>query len=476
MNTDKDYNSPDIVDEEIALWTVNSELPRCLMGGTRAMKEAGEKFLSKHKMEKQSVYDNRLANSTLTNGFRKTVSFLSGQVFQEDVVFSDEVPEEIKTWAESIDSKHNGINIFCKRNFGEGLGKGMSFILVDTDKTDDDPKARSKEQEKEMGLRPYFKEIKGEDVIGGRVDENGELTQFRFKETVKEAKGEFGSITVTQIRVLLPGQWGIYRQDANGNWMIHDSGSFNVNIIPIVPFIPGEETSNISGETPLMDLAELNLDHWRSSSDQRNILHVGRVPILFGKGIDIKAMEASTATMITSNEDYADLRFVEITGAAINAGREDLKDLEAKMAMYGLQQLAQRSGDISATQKAIETAESNSSLGSWALEYESTIWKAFYIAAQMFKLDLPKGSITVNKEFNFGVLNVEEITKIVELYEAGLLSAQAAFSEVRRRGFIDEHLQWQEMLPEIENENRSPTGSLSDLSGTLFGKTEEGEE
>ena len=37
---------------------------------------------------------------------------------------------------------------------------------------------------------------------------------------------------------------------------------------------------------PLLDLAWLNLAHWQSSSDQRHILHIARVPILFARGMD----------------------------------------------------------------------------------------------------------------------------------------------------------------------------------------------
>ena len=35
----------------------------------------------------------------------------------------------------------------------------------------------------------------------------------------------------------------------------------------------------------MIDLAWLNLAHWQSASDQRHILHVARVPFLFGRGL-----------------------------------------------------------------------------------------------------------------------------------------------------------------------------------------------
>ncbi|MBX8484820.1 DUF4055 domain-containing protein [Pseudomonas cichorii] len=38
-------------------------------------------------------------------------------------------------------------------------------------------------------------------------------------------------------------------------------------------------------DPPFKDLAHLNIQHWQSKPDQDNILHVARVPILFGSGI-----------------------------------------------------------------------------------------------------------------------------------------------------------------------------------------------
>lgn len=39
------------------------------------------------------------------------------------------------------------------------------------------------------------------------------------------------------------------------------------------------------GKPPLIELAHLNVKHWQSQSDQDNILHVIRVPILVRIGI-----------------------------------------------------------------------------------------------------------------------------------------------------------------------------------------------
>src|SRR6185295_4553940 len=91
-------------------------------------------------------------------------------------------------------------------------------------------------------------------------------------------------------------------------------------------------TGFMTGEPPLEELADLNVAHWQSSSDQRNILTVARVPILFGTGIEgNEKLEIGASSMIRTSDPNAKLTYVEHTGAAIGAGERDLERLEFQM-------------------------------------------------------------------------------------------------------------------------------------------------
>jgi hypothetical protein len=50
------------------------------------------------------------------------------------------------------------------------------------------------------------------------------------------------------------------------------------------------------GEPPLLDLAYLNVKHWQSQSDQDNILHIARVPILALIGVRTTAARSRSAS------------------------------------------------------------------------------------------------------------------------------------------------------------------------------------
>jgi hypothetical protein len=450
-------------------WMSLSQLPRTLLLGTKGMKDARTTYLSQNALETDEAYADRLEASTLLNAFKKTCSFLSGQVFQADIVFSDDVDEEIQERSKDIDGKGNNINVFAKRVFFNGLGKGVSHILIDATKIEPDPN-RTIEEERALGVRTYFKELKPEQLIGGKTNEDGSLKQIRIKETITKEDGLYGEKDVPRVRLFNDdGTWEVHEKQNNGSYLMVESGKLSYSGIPLVSFIPGEEFSVIFGETPLMDLAELNLSNWRSRSDQTHILHVARVPLLFGKHLDLKTIPSGVSSLINSDDDNADLKFVEVSGAAIQAGAMDLKENEAQMALYGLQQLVPRSGNQTATEKSITSAESNSSLGTWATEFETVLQHAYEIAAEFENGEFPSDGISVNKEYDLGIADAQELAQILKAHDQGIISAQAAFTEFRRRGVFDEHLKWDDIEEEINNETANDNTALGSLGGTLFG-------
>jgi len=459
-------DSVDATHSSYEYWKAISDLPITLLGGTRAMKAAGKKYLPKDSLEKEANYKNRVSRSTLVNFFKKTISFLGGQVFSKDIVISDDAPGVINMIRNDVDLNGNTIDTFCKRHFEKGLGEGVCSIYVDTNNKD--KSYTSKAEETEDGIRPYLRMISGNDIFAF-VDENGILLQVRIKETVQEKVGKFGVEVIEQIRVIEPGLWEIYRQDSKKKtWSIYEAGTTNLSYIPIVAFIPGEQLSILTGETPLIDLAELNLDHWQSKSDQTNILHVARVPMLFCKQVDLSTVESSVHSAICSDGPQAEIKWVEINGKSIEVGQKDLTEIEAKAALYGLQQLIPRSGNQTATEKAITSAESNSSLGCWVGIEEMCIRRAMEMVCDYegVKEQFDYSMISLNKDFTAGIIDAETITLYIGMVEKGILSAQSAFNEIKKKGLLSEELDWIDILAEMENEKQNTEAT----SFSTFGK------
>jgi len=159
-------------------------------------------------------------------------------------------------------------------------------------------------------------------------------------------------------------------------------------------------------------------------------------------------------SLINSDDDGADLTTVEMTGSSIAAGLADLKETEAQMALYGLRQLVPSKVAVTATQNVLTSSESNSSLGTWATEFESILVEAFKIAGLFMGKEFPDNGLSINKEFGLGVADPAELNAILKSQEQGILSSQACFDEFRRRGVYQEHLSWEDMEADLEKEKQ----------------------
>ena len=421
-----------------------------LLGGTNAMRDAGTTYLPKHPAESADAYKYRMAVSTLFNGFRRTVETLSGKPFSEPLKLGVDVPAVIAIYSEDIDLEGRNLQAFAHEVLRTVLSYGLSHILVDYPTT---PESHNLAEQQAIGARPYFVHIKPWQILGWRSERiNGveTLTQLRFMESAEEPDGEWATKVIPQVRVLEQTNFRIYRENDKGEWILFDEGPVSIGIIPLATCY-GERTGFMTARPPLLDLAHLNIEHWQSSSDQSNILHVARVPILFASGFaDDAPIKIGAGVAVQNDDPAARLAYVEHSGAAIAAGRDSLKDLEERMSVMGAELLVHRPGTRTATEKAIETAESDSALSLMALNLEDSIELALQFMAVWDGLP-DGGTIELCDDYS-GADSEEAAAKATTAKEMGIISAQTAFWILQRGGIIPEELDWTEELARMKAE------------------------
>lgn len=442
-----DVSTPCVEYGKVApLWA----LPRTLMGGTKAMRAASIKYLPQEAAETADSYKSRLHRSTLFNAFKKTVRDMTGKVFRKDIVLSDDVPEQIKTLAENVDNAGRHLNVFAKDAFHDSMQTGIGFILTEMPPPLAAGTGRNGEvtqaDEQTANRRPYLCYVKAEDLIGWKVaiiDGVATLTQARIKETHTVADGPFNEKSEPQIRVLEPGRWEIWRVAADGaeknKWIKVEHGTTSLTYIPLAP-VYINRTGFFTGEPPLEDLADLNVAHWQSQSDQRNILHVARVPILFGAGFgESDTIEIGASRMVRATDATAKLEFVEHTGAAIDSGDKDLSNLEFQMQTQGLQLLVPQPGGKTATGEMHDDAIENSQLAMMATALQDAFEWSFGFMADYLALGKDKGgSIKVNKDFGITAGGAADVPHILSAKRDGTIDAATAINELKRRGFLSD--------------------------------------
>lgn len=408
------------------------ELPLTLLGGTQAMRAAATKYLPIEGQlvggewigESNEAYQRRLSRTTLFNAYARAVNGLRGKVFSKPILINHQSHELFHEWADNIDLEGNNITVFAYDVFRDALVYGHCFILADMPESG------------EIN-RPYLKKISPENVIGWEfqnIDGVKTLVSLRLSESVTKVE-DFEETTVNQIRHITPLSVEIY-QEGDSGWDIIQVATNELGFIPI-SVVYTEKTGDFTSTPPLLDLAYKNLEHWQSSSDQKNILHVARVPILFGAGFQTEQITVSSSSMILESDPAAKLTYVEHSGAAIGSGFRDLDLIKEEMRALSLEPMISRTGGTTATARALDEAEANSLLQSWSLRLQDGLTEAMSHMAAWAGIDY-EPLLEVNTKYSLSLDRNDDIKVLIELNKMGILDSDNLLNELMSHELLSE--------------------------------------
>lgn len=447
-----------------------------LLGGTSTMRDAGRTYLPQHTHEDDGDYDVRLAVNTLTNYVELTLDSLVGKPFSERIKRKDDIPEKVAALLDDIDLQGNDIDAFCRRWFRDSIAKSFSHVLIDFPKVQTDEQ-RTYADDLAENNRPYWCHIAPEQVIFAAADViNGieVLTHVRIREQIVERQG-WEEVTVDQIRVLEPGTWAIYRamEDKRTKkiiWKQVDAGTTSLNFIPMVTFYSNHQGLML-GKPPLEDLAYLNVRHWQSTSDQINVLTVARFPMLAVAGAtdtqgDVMAI--GPKQLLGTRDANGKFYYVEHTGKAISAGKDDLEKLEQYMASYGAEFLRKKpGGSETATARALDSAEATSPLQDMTYRFMDAINMALWMTAQWLDED-EGGSVELTTDFGPDEISDVDMRTLNEARRNRDLGREQYLQELQRRGVLPEDFDYEENVNQLKNEPQieSPFATGNNTDGS----------
>ena len=396
-----------------------------LLGGTSAMRRAGGKWLPREEAESWQAWQARLHRSVLFNGIGRLVQLLVGKPFAKAVTLSDAHPT-IHAFAMNIDGKQTSLTSFARHLLTHLLTDGQVHIQLDRPVSGGAVYAI---------CRPTLQ------LIGARCDPSGSLSQIRLKDTRICAKGRYGAAAEGHITLLTTTGWEQWHQPSGegGKWVKQDEGAHDFGAVPFLT-LAAHPTGFMTARPPLLDMAWLNLAHWQSASDQRHILHIARVPLLFGRNLQVPetGLDIGPNRLILSDDPSADLRFVEHSGAAIEAGRQDLRDLEERMAILGLDLIARRPGHMTATAKAIDAAQAHAALTSLITVLQQGLQEMLIAAARWYGLDAAAaGTLRLSQSHLLPDDSSAHASWLLAAHQAGAISHDEFRTEARRYGLLD---------------------------------------
>lgn len=414
-----------------------------LLGGTSAMRKAGEKFLPKRPMETRDDYNARLSIATLFPAYSETISNMTGRVFAKPITFDDSVPKWIvDEVVPDIDLQGRNFQSFFADTFAQALGYGMSFVLIDSPIAQS---MRSLADQQAAKVRPYAVQIGPRRILGWQVDNTGILVQVRvsFERTIV---GPWETQVVPQIRVFERGKVSVFEQTSDKKeWFKVSEVAMPLSRIPIIPIYTAR-VGLFQSVAPLRELAFLNAKHWRMQSGNDAMVETASVPILAIIGVestDPIIIGAKNAVSIPLN---GDMKYVEHTGKAIEAGRVALDALKTEMRQAGAKMLEQSQTIKIAAQADEESKHANSRLAGIVKTFQDALNDVLDLIAEWRK-ESTGGTCQTNPNLDSDLQSIESMNVLMQMRNGNGLSEQTVFDEAQRRGMLSDTLTW-----EIEQE------------------------
>lgn len=444
----------------VEAWDIND----ALMGGTLYMRQLGETFLPRWPKEGKEDYKKRLAVATLLPAYEETINQNVGRVFAEPIQLSENVPDQLREFAKNVDLEGSRLDVWAQAFFSLAMQYGLSHALVDYPRIDAE-QVKTKADEKATGARPYVTMLNPRQVIGWKSTMVGGkvvLTELRIKEVVVEDGDDFGQTKVEQIRLLTPGQVQIYRkatgENAQANWALHEQWQTSRQDITLVTLYT-KRTGFMCGSPPLLNMALLNVKHWQSQSEQDNILHVARVPLLTVFGLEEGqelVIGSSSATQFSDRQKQG-LEYVEHTGTSISAGKESLTDLVEQMRQAGAKLLrTDNTSTKSVDQTSEEKMQEQSPLYTMATSLEDAIDNILQIMAEYIG-ESEGGNVDVRTELDVESkeFNPPAALAIQSLRQGGDLRRIDAIKALQKLNLIDADSDPEKVLDELLAESSS---------------------
>lgn len=435
-----------------------------LKNGTEGMRAAGELFLPREDAESLKAYKARLNKSFLYEAYSDTVRKILSKPFSRKIDFDGWTPEQREAFAwiqNDVDRTGKDVDLWTEEVFEAAIDFGLTHVLIDYPQL---PPGATLADENRAGARPAWIHVPPDQLIGwqytGRGD-NARLTQVRIYEVQKEKFGAFGERDVEYVRVITDQDFQVFKRDEGGSWVPEsDPIPHTFREVPLLT-VYFNRTGFMTGRPTLNGLANLNVEHWQSASDQRTVLSVARFGFLFAKGMNDTQVKdgiiIGPKRVIATENENADMKFVEHTGAAISAGERDLQQLQLRMEVLGLQPFIQRSGVETATSKLVHESKTESSIYTWINRTETLLTRCIEFSARWKGETPPDVKVDIFSDFAIAMGSNDEKRLLLEMWSSGAIDLNTLLQELKRRGLLAESLDLDKVVKLVEEEVRLDT-------------------
>jgi hypothetical protein len=265
---------------------------RTVFQGTSAIRAAGDEILPQFVGEDDDHYEVRKNLVAFYNAYARTVRASVGMLLQQEPALGKDMSSSQQALWENIDGAGTHGTVFTRSLATNGIIDGLGGIFV-TKQRITNPRAVDSDTERRLGLRPFWIKVRADDVMRELYElRDGRLvlTCFIRRQVVKQKVGRFGSRALVQYYVYTRDERDVITSE---RWSCPigtdrsptlDAGSQTVmeglTEIPWAPFVAGEQPEGLGTEIkpPLLDLADLNINHHQQNTNIQHLEDRAMVP------------------------------------------------------------------------------------------------------------------------------------------------------------------------------------------------------
>ena len=209
-----------------------------------------------------------------------------------------------------------------------------------------------------------------------------------------------------------------------------------LNYIPFTFFNPGD-TKPKPSKPPLLDLAILNLSHYRNSADLEHGLHFTGLPQPWAAGFDFKGpLFIGSSVAWVSSEPTARAGYLEFSGAGLASIERAMEAKKKEAAVLGARILEERaaSGVEAAETVKLRHSGEQSVLSRISMAISEGISNVLGYWLDWVAYPNPKenGTIALNNDFNLVGLSPQMLTSLMLAVQSGKMSWATFFWNLQR--------------------------------------------
>jgi len=450
--------------------------------GAPAIKAGREKYLPKLKDQPDDAYDAYLTRAMFWNATGRTHEAMAGSLFRKKPTLETPIDEAT---LENVDLQGNSFDHYASKVTQKVTSVGRCGTLVDFN---------------EQEGRPYLAFYQAENIVNWRTtvtdgkrvltllvlrefEQNSTVDEFTLEENevyrVYKVDPE-GSIRGAGVWVEL---WKGGGQTPRGDGRVDPASSrpatgvqsdFQLisamqpkrrgEVLMEIPFIfhNAENAEPDIGLVPLLDIAHINVGHFRNSADIENGRHTAGVPTVWTAGFESEGKLYLGASFAWTAEDpNAKCGFLEYSGQGLGSLKEGMEEKMQQMASLGARMIEPRQADAEAySTVAMRNTAETSALAKMAGSISNTLTKALrwieWWDGTIAAVTDAATEFCLHKDFAAVEITPEKMNALIAAWQQNAISYETLFTQLQRGEVIAEGKTSEEEREEIEADPPMP--------------------